>query len=109
MNVDDGCVDCRVPALVLQPLVENAIKHGIATLVEGGTIRLESRVNGGQLEVRVENGFDPDAPAPRRSGLGLRNVRDRLRTRFGSGAGVTTSAENNTFRAEMRFPCLKTE
>src|SRR6185436_18911903 len=39
MDVDDACVECKVPPLVLQPLVENAIKHGIATLVEGGTVR----------------------------------------------------------------------
>lgn len=109
MDVDETCTDCRVPALLLQPLVENAIKHGIATLVDGGIVRLESRVNSGALEVRVENGFDPEAPTPRRSGLGLRNVRERLRTRFGSSAGIVTTAENNVFRAEMRFPCLKNE
>jgi two-component system sensor histidine kinase AlgZ len=109
MDVEDSCTDCRAPALVLQPLVENAIKHGIATLVDGGVIRLESRMRAGNLEVSVENGFDPEAPAPRRSGLGLRNVRDRLRTRFGGTAGVVTSAENNVFRAEMKFPCMKAE
>ncbi len=109
VNVDDNCSECRVPALVLQPLVENAIKHGIATLVEGGVIRLESRVKSGTLEVSVENGFDPEAPTPRRSGLGLRNVRDRLRTKFGGTAGVNTSVENNVFRAEMRFPCMRND
>ncbi|MEI9814027.1 MAG: histidine kinase [Acidobacteriota bacterium] len=109
MDIDEKCTECRVPALVLQPLVENAIKHGIATLVEGGVIRLVSRVTNGELEVSVVNGFDPEAPAPRKSGLGLRNVRERLRARFGGGAGVVTSTDNNVFRAEMRFPCLKGE
>jgi signal transduction histidine kinase len=109
MDIQESCTQCRVPALVLQPLVENAIKHGIATLVDGGVIRLESRLNGGTLEVSVENGFDPEAPAPRRSGLGLRNVRDRLRMRYGGTAGVVTSVENNVFRAEMRFPCVRSE
>ena len=109
MDVEDSCSECRVPALVLQPLVENAIKHGIATLVDGGVVRLESRVKSGRLEVSVENEFDPEAPAPRRSGLGLRNLRDRLRTRFGGTAEVVTMAENNVFRAEMRFPCMRAE
>jgi two-component system, LytTR family, sensor histidine kinase AlgZ len=109
MHIEDSCTECRVPALVLQPLVENAIKHGIATLVDGGVVRLDSRVNAGILEVSVENGFDPEAPAPRRSGLGLRNLRDRLRTRFGASAGVETSVKNNVFRAEMKFPCMKAE
>ena len=107
MSVEDSCAECRVPALVLQPLVENAIKHGIASLVDGGVVRLSSRVKSGTLEVTVENEFDPQAPAPRRSGLGLRNLRDRLRNRFGGAAGVETTAENNVFRAEMRFPCEK--
>jgi hypothetical protein len=105
MEVEEGCADCRVPPLVLQPLIENAIKHGIATLVEGGTIRLESRVLGNNLTVRVENRFDPEAPQPRRHGLGLRNVRNRLATRFGGAATMNVRAEENRFRAEMIFPC----
>ncbi len=108
MHVDDACSDCQVPPLVLQPLIENAIKHGIATMVEGGTVRLEGHVQDGRLAVRVENGFDPEAPAPRRSGLGLRNVRNRLETRFGDAAHLHVAAQNNRFSAEMVFPCHKT-
>lgn len=106
MDVDEACGECKVPPLVLQPLVENAIKHGIATLVEGGTVRLRSRIQGGNLEVLVENRFDPEAPSPRRSGLGLRNLRDRLETRFGNAARLSAgvSAESH-FYAEMIFPC----
>ncbi|MEP7351616.1 MAG: histidine kinase [Acidobacteriota bacterium] len=109
MDVDHSCTDCQVPPLLLQPLVENAIKHGIATLVEGGTVSLISRLVGNQLEVSVENAFDPEAPPPRRSGLGLRNVRDRLYTRFGSSAQFATTSENNRFRVEMKFPCHRSE
>lgn len=109
MDVDEACSDCMVPPLVLQPLIENAVKHGIATLVDGGTIKVEGRVNGGLLEVSVENGFDPDSPAPRRHGLGLRNVRSRLETRFGSAARLTAQTENNHFRAEMVVPCWRGE
>jgi signal transduction histidine kinase len=109
MNVDDACSDCMVPPLVLQPLIENAVKHGIATLIEGGTIKVEGKVTGGQLEVSVENGFDPDSPAPRRSGLGLRNVRSRLETRFGSDAKLTAHSADNQFRAEFSVPCRRAE
>jgi LytS/YehU family sensor histidine kinase len=76
MQMDEACAECQVPPLVLQPLIENAIKHGIATMVEGGTVRLEGHVENGNLAVRVENSFDPEAPSPRRHGLGLRNVRN---------------------------------
>ena len=108
MHVDDACSDCQVPPLVLQPLIENAIKHGIATMVEGGTVRLEGRVENGHLAVRVENSFDPEAPSPRPSGLGLRNVRNRLQTRFGDAAHLHVAAQDNRFSAEMVFPCHKT-
>lgn len=109
MNVEEECEDCLVPPLVLQPLIENAVKHGIATLVDGGIIKVDGRVKAGQLEITVENGFDPDSPAPRRSGLGLRNVRSRLETRFGPEARLTASANENHFRAEMVVPCRRTD
>jgi LytS/YehU family sensor histidine kinase len=108
MLVDEACGDCQVPPLVLQPLIENAIKHGIATMVEGGTVRLEGHVENGNLAIRVENGFDPEAPSPRRHGLGLRNVRSRLQTRFGDAASLHLAAADNRFLAEMKFPCNKT-
>ena len=107
MQVDDACADCQVPPLVLQPLIENAIKHGIATMVEGGTVRLEGHIEDGNLAVRVENSFDPEAPSPRRHGLGLRNVRNRLQTRFGDSAHLHLAAEHDRFSAEMVFPCNK--
>lgn len=109
MNVDEGCAECMVPPLVLQPLIENAVKHGIATLVDGGTIKVNCRVTDGLLEISVENGFDPDSPAPRRSGLGLRNVRSRLETRFGNAARLSARSDTNHFRAEMVVPCRRQE
>lgn len=107
MTVDDACSECQVPPLVLQPLIENAIKHGVATMVDGCIVRLEGRVENGRLAVRVENSFDPEAPSPRRHGLGLRNVRNRLETRFGDSARLNLAAHDNRFSAEMVFPCQK--
>ena len=109
MNVEEACSDCLIPPLVLQPLIENAVKHGIATLVDGGTIKVEGRVMNGTMEVSVENGFDPDSPAPRRHGLGLRNVRSRLETRFGPEATLTAKAVKNQFRAQMIVPCRRSQ
>jgi hypothetical protein len=109
MQIDAACGRCQVPPLLLQPLVENAVKHGIATMVEGGTIRVNSRLEEGLLQVFVENGYDAEAPAPRRlgtsQGLGLRNVRNRLETSFGSAARLTTQTEDSVFRTEMILPC----
>src|SRR5579871_3559338 len=96
-DADPDCNDCVVPPLFLQPLVENAVKHGIAGLVDGGTIRLEARCRGGRLRVKVENEYDPDAPAARRHGLGLQNVRNRLRAVYENQARIDTSAADNRF------------
>jgi LytS/YehU family sensor histidine kinase len=104
IDVDEDCSECLVPPLVLQPLIENAVKHGIATMVEGGLIRVEGHIVKGSMEVSVANDFDPDSPSPRRHGLGLRNVRSRLATRFGDAAKLTAHVENNQFRAEMVVP-----
>jgi two-component system, LytTR family, sensor histidine kinase AlgZ len=109
LRVDEECADCLVPPLVLQPLVENAVKHGVATLVDGGKILVDSRVRDGQLRVVVENCFDPQSPAPRRHGLGLRNVRTRLETRFGAAGRLAVRADGNRFRAEIAVPCQTVE
>ncbi len=67
MNVDEACADCMVPPLVLQPLIENAVKHGIATLVDGGTIRVEGtserRAAGNQRGERIRSGLASAAPS----------------------------------------------
>ncbi|MGH9558230.1 MAG: sensor histidine kinase, partial [Bryobacteraceae bacterium] len=109
MNVEEACSDCLVPPLVLQPLIENAVKHGISTLVDGGTIKVEGRVKDGLMEISIENGFDPDSPTPRHNGLGLRNVRNRLATRFGDLARLTAQIDDNRYRAEMIVPFRRSE
>ena len=75
-----------MPPLLLQPLVENAIRHGIATRPEGGVLRLEASTDGEKLRLLVENPFDPEAPSRPGVGLGLSNVRRRLLARYGEGA-----------------------
>jgi LytS/YehU family sensor histidine kinase len=104
-QIDAGCADCEVPPLLVQPLVENAIKHGIATLVEGGEIAITAaRVRDG-LNVVIENGFDPDAPRAKKSGIGIRNVRDRLTARYGSAGRLEISVAENRYRAAISLPC----
>jgi two-component system, LytTR family, sensor histidine kinase AlgZ len=104
-NIQDSCQDCDVPALLLQPLVENAVKHGIAGLVEGGAIRLSVERLGENVRVAVENGFDPDAPPPNRLGMGLPHVRRRLELRYGGAASLEAAGTEGIYRVELRFPC----
>jgi LytS/YehU family sensor histidine kinase len=104
-DVQESCQDCAVPVLLLQPLVENAVKHGIAGLVEGGAIRLSVERLGASVRVAVENGFDPDAPPPNRLGMGLPHVRRRLELRYGDAASLEAGGRDGVYRVELRFPC----
>jgi two-component sensor histidine kinase len=107
IDADADCERCVVPSLLLQPLVENAVKHGIAGLVDGGTIRLEAHCSQGLLQVRICNQFDAESPAASRHGLGLRNVRDRLRALYENRARVDTSATSDNFVVEVELPFIE--
>lgn len=103
-NIDKEALEVQVPPLLLQPLVENAIVHGIANLIEGGWIRLDAQCKNGEVAIVVENTYDPDAPARRRSGVGLANVRQRLEARFGNRATFAVKTEGDHFRVSITLP-----
>lgn len=104
-NVELDCQDCGVPALLLQPLVENAVKHGIAGLVQGGAIRLAATRSGGAVSIAIENAFDSDVPPARNIGLGLSHVRRRLQVRYGGQAALDAAGDGGVYRVLLRLPC----
>lgn len=77
-EVEEGVRGHRVPPLLLQPLVENAIRHGIAHLLEGGVVQLSATRDGGGVRLAVENACDPDRPPQRGESIGLTNTRRRV-------------------------------
>jgi sensor histidine kinase YesM len=104
-EIGEECEDCAIPALLLQPLVENAVKHGVAGLVEGGAVRLSARREAGEVAITIENEFDPEARARRDLGLGLAHVRRRLQVRYGSTASFVAGADGDVYRVVLRLPC----
>jgi hypothetical protein len=103
-ETDSGAVTCLVPPLLLQPLVENAVKHGIAQLVEGGTIRMTATCAGSTLTITLENPCDPDRQRPRGVGLGLEVLRRRLTNQYGAADSVYAQERDGQFRVEVRIP-----
>jgi hypothetical protein len=103
-KVDDAGRACRLPPLLLQPLVENAIRHGIATCTDGGVLRLEASRDGDSLRVLVENPFDPESPSRKGVGLGLSNVRQRLKARYGEEAQLSAERSPDRFRVTLSLP-----
>ncbi len=104
-EIQESCQDCAIPALLLQPLVENAVKHGIAALVDGGVIRLAVERTGNMVHITIENPFDPDAVTPNRLGVGIPHVRRRLQVRYGPAATLECAPHQALYRVHLRFPC----
>lgn len=98
------CLPLLIPPLLLQPLVENAVAHGIGNLLEGGIIRVEARLAGDVLVIVVANSFDPESARSRRNGLGLANVRRRLETRYGESGALRVRTAGERFEVEIALP-----
>ncbi len=98
---------CTVPPLLLQPLVENAVTHGISQMIDGGRVRIEARREADRVVIVVENPRDPDSPDPKGAGIGLQNVRRRLAALYGGEAEMRLQPERETFRVELRLPCSR--
>jgi LytS/YehU family sensor histidine kinase len=105
--VDPQSLDCLLPPLLLQPLVENAVNHGVSNLVEGGWIKLEIKTTGNDLSLLVENNFDRDTPSRPGTGTGLKNVRQRMAARYGPRASLMLDNAGDIFRVELTLPAEK--
>lgn len=103
-EVDEASGKCRVPPLLLQPLMENAIRHGIAHLVEGGEIRVAASRTTQRLRIMVENPCDPERPRRNGSGIGIANVRGRLDTVYGADAWLEVEPGEDRFRVALSLP-----
>jgi signal transduction histidine kinase len=95
---------CLVPPLLLQPVVENAVTHGVAHVLEGGTITVSATCTPARLTVVVENPADADRPKKTGTGLGLANVRSRLRTLYGTEASMHWAEQGGGWRVEIALP-----
>ena len=105
MQIDEGARACLLPPMILQPLVENAVKHGIGHLPEGGTLRIVAQRAGSLLQLQVENDIDDALPPPAAGkGIGLANVRQRLATLYGRDAGISWTRENKQFKVALVLP-----
>jgi two-component system sensor histidine kinase AlgZ len=100
----DAAEECLVPPLVLQPLVENAVTHGIAHVLDGGVVRIAAERGVAVLRIRVDNPYDRDRPAGRGTGFGVANVRARLRNLYGTDAALSTEEKDGRFIATVELP-----
>lgn len=102
---ESGTADLKLPSLLLQPIVENAIKFGLYDTTGEITIRIIADASDKELQITVENPFDPETAAPRAgTGFGLQSVQRRLYLLFARQDLVTTSQRETTFITTVKIP-----
>jgi two-component system sensor histidine kinase AlgZ len=105
-QVDDGAMDVPVPVLSVQPLVENAIKHGVAQSAEPGYVHVRIEYRGEELRIIVENTSFQDSAEATGAGVGLQNVRRRLEICYGPGATLRLVPDSHKTTAEICIPLV---
>lgn len=103
MRADELPRDLPVPRLLLQPLVENAIYHGIQPRADGGTVHVAGRRLPGKVEITIRNPLPPDA-APARNGIALANVRARIEYHFGKRGELAVEPGGSEYAVTVRLP-----
>lgn len=107
VETDESVQQMKLPALLLQPIVENAIKFGLYDTVGETIIRISTTKTDGELVVTVSNPYDPETSSPRQgTGFGLTSVQRRLYLLFGRVDLVNTEAKDNIFTTRVRVPQL---
>ena len=111
VDVEPAAMDAAVPNLLLQPLVENALKHGVAPRPDGGSVTVRARADGDVLRVEVhdDGGALAGREAPAGPGLGLANTRARLERLYGRDARLRVSGDADGTRAIVELPLRHAE
>jgi len=103
-SIETNCLDFKLPVMLLQPLYENAVKHGVYESTETVRIITEAKIIGGYIEIIIKNNYD-SAPSLRKgTGTGLLNVSRRLELFYGNKASIKTTKENNIYTVTLYIP-----
>lgn len=106
-RVDDLPAGAAVLPFILQPLLENAVGHGVQSRPEGGRVSVYGRSEGDRVVITIGNPVTLEATASRGHGMALRNIRERLALAFGSKAGLQTHRDKDRFYAVLSVPHVK--
>ena len=103
-NINEKCINWPVPTMILQPLYENAIKHGVYESSEVIKITTEIKCFIDFIEIEIINNFDLEAISRKGEGFGLKSVHDRLKIIYGNENLFSTRKAGNTFSAKLIIP-----
>lgn len=106
-DIDPACGEMMLPAMILQPLLENAVKHGVNTMLTSCVISLKAQCNDSFLGITISNSFDPDAVPRKGTGTGLSNVQKRMAAIYGRNDLLSSKATNEVFEIKLQIPAQK--
>jgi len=104
LNVEDGCNEMKIPSMILQPLIENVIKHGVYESTEKIMIRLNCNLENDYLKLVIENNYDKDSVSFRGEGIGLKNIQSRLKLIYNQDNLLTIKKGEDLFTATLFIP-----
>ncbi|GIX32518.1 MAG: histidine kinase [Lysobacterales bacterium] len=104
MSVEEAPLELEIPALLIQPLVENAVLHGIQNRAEGGVVTIEARREGERLRILVSNPLPAKGNLVAGFGMAHENVRRRLELRYGRRASLRAREEAGYYACELSVP-----
>jgi len=105
-NIETQCLDFKIPVLLLQPLYENAVKHGVYESTASVKIKTQAKVIDGYIEITICNNYDPSPSLKRGTGTGLLNVTRRLELFYGKKASMKTTKENGIYTVILYLPTV---
>lgn len=103
-NIDENCLETKMPAMLLQPLYENAIKHGVYESIELVKIITRVKIIDGHVEITISNNYDPAPSSKKGTGTGLLNVARRLELYYGNKASINSTKENGIYTVTLYIP-----
>ena len=102
--IENNCLDFKIPVMLLQPLYENAVKHGVYESTESVRIITQAKIIDGYIEITISNNYEPVPSLRIGTGTGLLNVTKRLELFFGNRASIKTSKENGIYIVKLYMP-----
>ena len=104
LDAADACKKLKVPTMIMQPLMENAIKHGVYESLEPVSIQLKCDIKDEHLYLELQNDYDPDQPTSPGTGVGLQNVSERVRLAYDGKGRVTRNSSDGKFKITLILP-----
>lgn len=102
--VNEDCMNAALPSMILQPLFENAVKHGVHESTETITISTNINCHNNALHIIVSNNYDPSARPRKGAGIGIKNIRERLRLIYFSDQLLSITNKNSTYTVDLIIP-----